>query len=301
MLLTALMLVAGCESRREEKRVAAALRMQTDSVPVLVGAGDIAECGSQGATLTAALLDSIRGTIFIAGDAAYATRKHPDPFTDCYDPTWGRHRARTHPSPGNHEYDKNYDPRADRYFNYFGDRAGPRGLGYYSYELGTWHVIALNTNISSEAGSTQHSWLESDLNAHLGKCTIAYMHHPRFSSGPHDDREMMVPLWRTFAQYGLSIVVAGHDHIYERFTPMDADGKPDSVYGVRQFVAGMGGASSYRIKQSLPGSQINSSQGFGLLKLTLLDQRYRWEYVPAGDNTFRDSGVSTCRPTHAAD
>lgn len=291
----------GCDRHEEEKRIAAALAMQNDSVPVLVGAGDIAQCSSPGAAQTAALLDGIRGTIFIAGDAAYATRKHPDPFSDCYDATWGRHRARTRPSPGNHEYDDKYDPKADRYYAYFGELAGPRRKGYYSYELGTWHVIALNTAIPFEPGTDQHTWLVSDLNAHLGKCTIAYMHHPRFSSGPHDEQDRLVPLWRTFSQYGLSVVVAGHDHIYERFQPMDAEGKPDSTHGIRQFVAGMGGASKYEIKRRAPGSEVNSSEGFGVLKLSLLDQRYRWQFIPASPNTFHDSGVSTCRPTHAAD
>lgn len=300
-VLGILVTAEGCDRQREEQRVAAALAMQQDSVPVLVGAGDIALCGSLGSAQTAALLDSIRGTIFIAGDAAYATRKHPDPFRDCFDDTWGRHRARTRPTPGNHEYDANFDPKADRYYRYFGELAGPRDRGYYSYDLGTWHVIALNTNIPTAPGSDQHDWLVRDLASHLGTCTIAYMHHPRFSSGPHEEQPSLIPLWKTFARYGVSVVVAGHDHMYERFTPMDADGNADSVYGIRQFVAGTGGASRYRVKKPTAGSEISSSQGYGVLKLSLLDQRYRWEFVPAGENTFRDSGVSTCRPTHAAD
>lgn len=300
-MLTLALAAEGCDRHTEEKRAAAALAMQNDSVPVLVGAGDIAQCSSPGPAQTAALLDSIRGTVFIAGDAAYATKKYPDPFHDCFDETWGRHRARTRPSPGNHEYDDKYDPKADRYYAYFGELAGPRGKGYYSYELGTWHVIALNTAIPIEPGTDQHAWLVRDLDANLGKCTIAYMHHPRFSSGPHEEQAVVLPLWRTFARYGLSVVVAGHDHIYERFQPMDPDGNPDPVHGIRQFVAGMGGASKYSVKRLAPGSEVNSSEGYGVLKLSLLDQRYRWQFIPVPGNTFRDSGVSTCRPTHAAD
>ena len=293
-------LSASCEQKRVKEQ-ATALRMKDDTIPVLVGAGDIADCASEGAALTAALLDSIRGTVFIAGDVAYATKRNPDPLSSCYDGTWGRHRARTRPAPGNHEYDRKFDPMAERYFSYFGDLAGPRGLGYYSYDLGSWHVIAMNTNIAFAADSPQHVWLLSDLQANLGKCTIAYMHHPRFSSGPHDERDQLIPLWRTFIQYGVSVVVAGHDHMYERFAPLDADGLRDSVRGIRQFVAGMGGASRYKVKTRLEGSEAVSSEGFGLLKLSLLAGKYRWEFIPAAGNTFHDSGESTCRPTRAAD
>ncbi len=294
-------LAEGCQRRQEDQRIANALSMQADTVPVLVGAGDIADCRSSGAAETAALLDTIRGTVFVAGDAAYASKRNPDPLLSCYDSTWGRHRARTRPTPGNHEYDRKFDPNAIRYYSYFGDLAGPRGRGYYSYELGSWHVIALNTNLPFTAGTPQHVWLRRDLAANLGKCTIAYMHHPRFSSGPHEERERLVTLWRTFQQYGVSVVVAGHDHLYERFSLLDANGAPDSVRGIRQFVTGMGGATTYQSKRTIAGSEASSSAGFGLLKLSLLDGRYRWEFIPVAGNTFRDAGESACRKTHAAD
>lgn len=270
--------------------------MQRDSVPVLVGAGDIADCKSDGAEQTAHLLDSIRGTIFIAGDVAYQTKKHPQPLLTCFEPTWGRHRARIRPALGNHEY---AGDSASGYFAYFGDRAGPRPGGYYSYDLGTWHVIALNTNIAIDSGSAQEAWLRADLAAHAGHCTVAYMHHPRFSSGPHEERERLIPFWRAFAAYGVSVVIAGHDHLYERFAPLDTDGNPDSLRGTRQFVAGTGGAHTYSIKRLLPGSEAHSTNTFGLLKLSLLADRYRWEFIPVDTAGFHDRGESSCHPTHA--
>jgi hypothetical protein len=272
-----------------------ALRLQHDSVPVLVGAGDIADCMSDGADRTAALLDSIRGTVFVAGDAGYASKFNPNPIATCYDATWGRHRARTRPSPGNHDYERG---GPDRYFDYFGERAGPHGLGYYSYDLGSWHVIALNTLLPNYAGTPQDVWLRGDLAAHLGHCTVAYMHHPRFSSGPHGERDRLIPIWTTLARYGVSVVVAGHDHLYERFAPLDSAGTLDSARGMRQFVVGTGGAMRYVFQAILPGSEAHDANSFGLLKLTLLPDRYRWEFIPVDSSGFRDRGESPCHATH---
>ena len=277
-------------------RDSVALSMRSDTVPVLIGAGDVADCRSDGAARTALLLDSIRGTIFIAGDVAYQTKGNPRPFLTCFDPAWGRHRARIRPALGNHDYG---DDSASAYFDYFGDAAGPRPSGYYSYDLGRWHVIALNTNIAIDDGSAQALWLRGDLTANAGRCTIAYMHHPRFSSGPHTEREALVPLWRILSGRGVSVAVAGHDHIYERFAPLNAAGVADTVNGVRQFVVGTGGAHRYEIGSLLPGSEAHSSEAFGLLKLTLLPDRYRWSFVPVDANALHDEGESTCRPTHA--
>lgn len=274
-----------------------ALAMMADSVPTLIGAGDIADCGSDGAERTAAMLDSMRGTIFIAGDVAYVSKANPHPLVTCFDPAWGRHRARIRPSVGNHEYSAE-GPAA--YFDYFGAQAGPRPGGYYSYDLGTWHVIALNTNIPADAGSPQQAWLQADLAAHLGRCTVAYMHHPRFSSGSHAERDKLVPMWRTFQRYGVSVVIAGHDHIYERFTPLDTNGAPDSANGIRQFVVGTGGAHRSSIGTALAGSEVHETNTFGLLRLSLLRDRYRWEFLPVKKHGFRDAGEAACRVTHAA-
>ena len=263
-------------------------------MPVLVGAGDIADC-VHGADLTAGLLDSIRGTVFVAGDAGYTSKMIPNPLVTCFDPSWGRHAARIRPSPGNHDY---ADGGAGRYFDYFGERAGPRGLGYYSFDLGTWHVISLNSVMFTEADSRQDRWLRSDLAGHVGRCTVAFMHHPRFSSGPHGERERMIPLWNTLAQHGVSIAIAGHDHIYERFEPLDADGHP-AVDGVRQFVVGTGGATRYTLQEVLSGSEARSDDAYGVLKLSLLPDKYRWQFIPVMQDGYRDQGESACHRTHA--
>jgi Predicted phosphohydrolases len=242
------------------------------------------------------MLDTLRGTIFIAGDVAYVSKDNPHPFVTCFDPTWGRHRARIRPAVGNHEYSAE-GPAA--YFDYFGAQAGASPGGYYSYELGTWHVIALNTNIAAGSGSPQQAWLQADLDAHLGRCTVAYMHHPRFSSGSHAERDKLIPLWRTFARYGVTLVIAGHDHVYERFAPLDTNGVPDSVNGVRQFVVGTGGAHRSSLGTLLPGSEVHSSDTFGLIRFSLLKDRYRWAFMPVKKHGFTDRGESTCHPTHA--
>lgn len=291
VVILALPLLTACH--RPDDRAEIARRMEHDTVPVLVGAGDIADC-VHGADLTATLLDTIRGTVFVAGDAGYTSKRILNPLITCFDQTWGRHAARIRPSPGNHDY---ADGGPARYFDYFGDRAGPRSLGYYSFELGTWHVISLNSVESIEADSPQDRWLHSDLAAHLGRCTVAFMHHPRFSSGPHEERERMIPLWTTLARHGVSVVIAGHDHIYERFQPLDADGRPDDE-GTRQFVVGTGGASRYAIQRLLPGSEAQSDDSYGVLKLSLLPNTYRWEFVPVVRAGYQDRGESTCHPTH---
>ncbi|MEO5817332.1 MAG: metallophosphoesterase [Gemmatimonadaceae bacterium] len=291
----ALCLVAlGCARVRDR---ADTTQLARDSVPVLVGAGDVADCRTDGAYFTAQLLDSIRGTVFVAGDVGYATKKNPNPLLTCYETTWGRHRARTRPAPGNHDYS---DGGPDRYFDYFGDRAGPRSLGYYSYDLGSWHVLALNTAIAIDSGSAQDVWIRKDLDAHSGRCTVAYMHHPRFSSGPHTEQGRLVHLWKTFATYGVSVAIAGHDHIYERFAPLDTNGQPDSLHGIRQFVVGTGGADRYTFRDIVAGSEAHSGDAYGLLKLTLLPGRYQWEFIPVEHGGFRDRGEIPCHVTHAA-
>ena len=293
---SAVALLAVLAACGRDKRPDAAA-MARDTVPVLVGAGDIADCRNGASSATAAILDTVRGTIFVAGDAGYATRRNPDPLRTCYAPTWGRHLARTRPTPGNHEYEEG---RADRYFSYFGAQAGAAPGGYYSYDLGEWHVLALNTNIPSDSASPQGQWLRADLDANAGKCTVAYMHHPRFSSGPHDGRRDVAPLWNALAERGVSVVIAGHDHIYERFAPLDTAGRVDTELGMRQFVVGTGGAEAYDIEKVLEGSEVQSGRAFGVLKLTLYPDRYRWEFIPVEAEGFRDSGESACHATHGA-
>ena len=259
------------------------------STVVLVGAGDIANGGS-GAERTARLLDNIPGTVFTAGDNAYPDGTDAN-YAQYYDPTWGRHKSRTRPCPGNHEY---HTPGAAGYFNYFGASAGPTGLGYYSYDLGDWHIISLNSNIGMSAGSTQEQWLRADLAANTKDCILAYWHHPRFSSGTHGSSTAPQPLWQALYEAGAEIVVVGHDHNYQRFAPQTPSGQADPVRGIRQFVAGMGGASHYTFGTPIANTEAYNCDTDGVLKLTLGPGTYAWEFIPAAGGAYTDSGSGTC-------
>jgi hypothetical protein len=251
----------------------------------LIAAGDIASCSASGDSATARLLQRLPGIIAPLGDLAYE-RGTDDEFRRCYAPTWGRFRARTRPAVGNHEYGTT---GAAGYFRYFGRLAGPR-RGYYSYDLGAWHVVVLNTNCEPAggcgAGSPQERWLRADLAAHRTRCTVAYGHHPRYSSGPHGDDTTLAALWRALSRGGADLYLAGHDHDYERFRPFG---------GVRQFVVGTGGRSLYPILALRPGSQVHSTNAFGVLQLRLRASSYAWRFVAVPGSGFRDSGSARCR------
>ena len=264
---------------------------------LLVGAGDIAGCG-EGAEITAALLEELIATngdaiVFTAGDNAYSDGT-PQEFADCYDPTWGRHKARTRPAPGNHDYNT---PDATGYFGYFGAVAGTSGEGYYSYEAGSWHVVVLNSNCGDiggcEAGSPQEQWLLQDLASSGSQCTLAYWHHPLFSSGTHGGSDSMRPLFRALYEHGAEVVIAGHDHDYERFAPQDPDGNHDPVNGIRHIVAGTGGRSIRSFDTAVPNSEVRI-EAFGILALGLYPKGYEWEFVPEPGSTETDAGVGTC-------
>jgi hypothetical protein len=255
----------------------------------LVAAGDIGLCGSPGVEMTARLLDGLEGTIVAAGDNAYPSGSADD-YRNCYHPSWGRHRNRTRPTPGNHEY---LSTGAAPYFEYFGGRAGPAGLGYYSYDLGAWHIVSLNSESDTGRGGGQQLWLQADLAATRGRCTAAYWHRPRFSSGPHGDNVDMQVLWETLYENGVDLVISGHDHLYERFAPQDAVGRHDPVRGMRQFVVGTGGAPVYSPSGFRPNSEALGSS-WGVLKLTLLAGRYEWEFIPVAGASYRDAGMAAC-------
>ena len=258
-----------------------------------VGAGDIAKCDIIGGAVgTARLLDTIPGTVFTVGDNAYPNGSAKD-FADCYEPTWGRHKARTRPAPGNHDY---HTRNAQPYFDYFGENAGPPGLGYYSYDLGAWHIIALNNVIDSDKRSPQYKWLEEDLKAHPVECTLAYWHIPIFSSGTHGNDWKMREVWRLLYQHRADIVLNGHDHNYERFALQDDNGKADPAGGIREFIIGTGGGGVYRPKGKQPNSEVWDNTSYGVLKLTLSQGSYAWEFVPIPGMKFRDSGTGTCSP-----
>jgi hypothetical protein len=267
---------------------------------VLVGAGDIASCKSPaGAQATARLIEQIPGTVFAAGDLAYDSGS-PDEFEFCYGPMWGRFKDRTKPAMGNHEYG---NPTAHGYFDYWGPQAGPRGKGYYSYDLGAWHIVVLNTNCSAKSlggcgtGSPQETWLKSDLSNHPNACILAYGHHALFSSGlfkSHALHPQLKPLWRDLYAAHADLVLAGHEHSYERFAPQDPDGRADSARGIREIVVGTGGRSHNPLGFASPNSEVRNWDTYGVLKLTLAPGKYWWEFIPEEGKPFRDSGSGLC-------
>jgi calcineurin-like phosphoesterase family protein len=255
---------------------------------IFVGAGDIAQCTNGGVPqATARLLDSIDGTVFTLGDNAYPSGTAED-YRTCYDTTWGRHRARTRPVPGNHEYDSG---SPTPYFDYFGASAGPSGAGFYSYELGNWHVIALNSNIPVGARSAQAEWLRNDLAASSAKCTIAYWHFPLFSSSKHGNIEQMRDFWRILYDNNADVVLSAHDHTYERFALQDPDGNADPDRGIREFVAGTGGAPVYPFIDVKPNSEVRLGAN-GVLRLALKAGGYDWNFISTSGPG--DSGSATC-------
>jgi hypothetical protein len=256
-----------------------------DESIVFVGAGDIADCENQNAELTAQLVEAIPGTVFTLGDNAYPSGAISQ-FVDCYHATWGRFRDRTKPVPGNHEY---MTESASGYFRYFHNIAP-----YYAYDLGAWRIYALNSEIDVSATSPQLLWLIADLAANPRKCVLAYWHQPRWSSGGHHgSNSIYQPLWQILYVAGAEAVLNGHEHNYERFAPMNADGQADPQ-GIREFVVGTGGAELYRFGPILPTSEARNDTGYGVLKLTLHPEGYDWEFIPATGNSFTDRGSAEC-------
>ena len=308
--------------------------------PILVGAGDIAECYegtippslevaraqamTSPAAATAALLDRIPGTVVALGDNAYETGS-PFDYAACYEPTWGRHRERTAPATGNHEY---LTPGAAGYFSYFADRSAPP-LGYYSYDLGDWHVIVLNSTpqvyacyppegaevlsdprwgdpqLDTEPTSAalgrlcagdvaQQAWLIADLQANADhRCTVAYFHHPRYSSGSHGNHYQMQRIWDIMYAHGVDVVLSAHDHDYERFAPQDPDGRHDSAFGIREYVVGTGGGGLRAVSNRIPNSEVVIDDRHGVLALNLGDGGYAWAFVDT-DRAVLDSGSDRC-------
>ena len=268
---------------------------------VLLAAGDIGDCdrlGGAGARTTTKILGGLDGTIAALGDLVYPAGT-AQAFHDCYATTWGIYKDRTRPVPGNHEY---YDGTgtAAPYFDYFGPIAGDRLKGYYSYDLGGWHIVALNSNcvrVDCWIGSAQEQWLQTDLAAHPGQCTLAYWHHPLFSSGRHPAHartEAMRPIFRDLYRAGATVVLNGHEHFYERFAPQDPDGNPDPN-GIREFVVGTGGglAKGYT-EQPFGNSEVRNSGEFGVLKLVLHHDTYDWEFIGDPSGSFHDAGTGHC-------
>jgi calcineurin-like phosphoesterase family protein len=270
---------------------------QTPGPAIFVGAGDIAIANGHDDS-TAKLLDSIGGDVFTLGDDAYPNGS-PENFK-VFDRAWGRFLGRMHPAPGNHEY---MTPGAAGYFGYFGAIASPPGnppgQGFYSFDLGAWHLISLNSNyefgVAVDAGSPQAAWLQADLASHSNKCTLAYWHHPLFSSGQNGDYRGMRPIFDILYNANADVVLNGHDHLYERFGPQTGDGRPDQARGIREFIVGTGGVNpDYRFVTSKLNSEKQITGQNGVLKLTLLADSYLWEFVTAPNSAVIDSGTGQC-------
>jgi 3',5'-cyclic AMP phosphodiesterase CpdA len=277
--------------RRPPLRAAAALlaavsvnaaAADLDKGITVYAAGDIARCAGRdpaysgaadtAGTVAAGLAQDPEAVVLALGDLTYPRGARKE-FTDCYAPTWGRFKNRTWPAPGNHEY---YTPGARPYFDWWGARAG---RGYYSFELGSWHVISLDSNLAPAQHAAQLDWLRADLAAHPARCTLAYWHHPLYSSGGHGSIPKMRDAWQLLYAAGAELVLSGHDHDYERFAPQDADGRLDPTHGIRQFVVGTGGAYPTPFLFTVAHSEVRDSNRTGVLRLRLYTGGYGWEFV----------------------
>ncbi len=285
--------------------------------PVIAAAGDIAcdpananfhgGAGSSNACRQRYVSDLLVGSGLTAalplGDNQYECGSLPA-FQQSYDPSWGRVKPITHPVVGNHEYLTSGGTGCDSsnagaagYFNYFGSAAGNRGQGYYSYDIGAWHIIALNSNCTDAGGcapgTPQGNWLANDLATHSNACTLAYWHIPLFSSGGRAAQNSLT-FWQALYAAGADVILNGHDHIYERFAPQNASGQLDTAHGIREFIVGTGGANHTSVASVAANSVVRDTTTFGVLKLTLHSGSYDWQFVPEAGGTFTDSGSTTC-------
>jgi acid phosphatase type 7 len=267
----------------------------TENEVVLIGAGDIADCSDlAGAEATAKLLEANPGTVMALGDLAYPNGTAED--FNCYDKTWGRVKDRTRPAVGNHEF---HSSGAAYYFQYFGAAAGDPKTGYYSYDLGSWHIVVLNSECEEiggcGAGSPEEKWLRADLAAHPVGCTLAYFHKPRFSSGlNHGNDPEVGAFWQALYDFNAELILNGHDHDYERFAPQDPNGNADPKRGIREFVVGTGGKNHREFGIHKVNSEIRNNDTFGVLKMTLKATGYDWKFIPEAGKTFTDSGSGSC-------
>ena len=265
---------------------------------VILVAGNIATCGTTNDEATAAVLDTLQGTIFTLGDNVFPDGSQAA-YANCYDPSWGRHKARTYAALGNHEYSTG---SSNPSFDYFGSRAGPRGLGYYSMDLGNWHIIVLDVNDSTVGqnklfeGSAQEKWLKADLTGHSKACTLALWHNPRFFSSDTlgwNSNAYVTGLWQLLYDAKVDVVLNGQQHDYERFPPLTPTGSPDPDKGIREFNVGTGGESTETMVSIAQYSEARSD-AFGILKLTLEAGGYSWEFVPVVPGQFNDTGSGKC-------
>ncbi|GAB3742274.1 hypothetical protein GCM10027598_73870 [Amycolatopsis oliviviridis] len=265
-------------------------RPLSEATTTVAAVGDV--CGSS-CNQTAPLIKNMNPqALILAGDNAYDSGSLSE-YKSKFDPYYGQFRSITYPTPGNHEYKTS---GASGYFDYFGTRAGERGKGYYSFDVGDWHFVALNSNITHSSGSAQVTWLKNDLAASTKPCTAAYFHHPRFSRGTHGDDTSVNPFFQTLYDAKADLIVVGHDHNYQRFAPSRPDGKRDDVNGVRQLLIGTGGRGYYNFDQSSAAVQeVGNTNTFGVSRLTLTASDYRSDFVPVSGRTFTDTTTGKCK------
>jgi hypothetical protein len=296
----ALIAAAACSDQAAFSEPDRLLMPAVDLAPVasasvtLVGAGNVARCDRTYDEATASLLDALPGTVFTSGDNAMGSGSKG--LTNCYDPSWGRHKSRTRPAAG----DFDYRSAGAEYFAYFGTAAGAANQGYYSYDLGEWHVVVLNSGVAMNAGSAQEQWLRADLAASPRACTVAYWHYPRFSSSGTYRRDDVKPLWDALYAAGVELVLNGHYRLYERFAPQTPDGVADPVTGIRQMTVGTGGIGTNSFGTAQPNSEVRRTGIYGVLQLTLSAGAYTWAFVPVAGQTWTDTGSGTCHGAPAA-
>ena len=310
-LLLAAISVAACTRTRElppcDDSPALPSPPKDPAAAVVVAAGDIAECPGGRQAETAALVERIAPDAVLAlGDIAYPNGSLDD-LLDCYDPAWGKFRSITRAAVGNHEY---HAPHAAPFFSYFCGGAGEPFEGRASFDIGTWHVVVLNSNCGRDpdvpapvadefggcgADSPQARWLKDDLAAHPSRCTLAMWHHPRYTSGPHGNADYMSDLWKILEDAGADLVLTGHAHLYERFAPMDEAGHLDAERGMRQFVVGTGGKGAlHTITVVQRGSEARNDHTHGVMRLELRPSGYSWKFVPVDGDSFSDGGEAEC-------
>ena len=245
--------------------------------------GDIASCARLSDTKVANMIERRKGTILTLGDHAYP-RGTPDNFANCFDPVWRNLTSRTQPTPGNHEYET---PDAAGYFGYFGDRAH---MGYYAISRGEWRIYSLNSSVIDQA---QLDWLTADLAAHPRACVLAYWHEPLFTSRMDGPSPSVKPFWEALYAAGADVILNGHAHSYERFAPQTPDGAVADD-GIREFVAGTGGAAAGEFGVVAPNSEVRHTGTWGALRLRLASGRYSWTFERASGDDFTDSGTAAC-------
>ncbi|WP_295759799.1 metallophosphoesterase [Undibacterium sp.] len=263
-------------------------------------AGDIADCkklppeesmaAKTAEIINAGLQQDSKALVLTLGDNTYPVGR-PEEFNNCYEPTWGKFKQSTLPSPGNHDYGM---PSALGYYNYFEELAGPDRRGYYSKGLGNWLIISLNSNRTGQPMQEQLRWLKQQLSSNKRSCILAYWHHPVFSSGGHGNNDTMQPAWEMLAAAKADIVLSSHDHDYERMSPINGSGERDDKNGIRSFVVGTGGAKLTPMFFAKPTTEARNNAVHGVLKLSLHANSYDWEFVPVAGESFNDTGHGVC-------